>query len=105
MSKFVFLYNGGKLPESEDEGAAVMKAWNDWFDVLGSAVVDAGNPTGARATVAADGAVTQGAAGANPVNGYSIIEAGSLDDALIIAKGSPHLDAGGSVEVGELLDM
>ncbi len=104
MAKFVFLYHGGKAPESEEEGAAVMKAWTDWFGGLGSAVVDAGNPTGASATVSPDGSVTPGG-GANPVNGYSVIEANSLDDAVSIAKGSPHLESGGSVEVGESLDM
>lgn len=104
MSKFVFLYHGGKAPESEEEGAAVMQAWNEWFGGLGSAVIDAGNPTGASATVSPDGAVSQGG-GANPVNGYSIIDAGSLDEALVIAKGSPHLESGGSVEVGETLEM
>ncbi|HEY7565916.1 MAG TPA: hypothetical protein VIA81_13400 [Acidimicrobiia bacterium] len=104
MSKFVFLYHGGKAPESEEEGAAVMQAWNEWFGGLGSAVVDAGHPTGVSATVSPDGSISDGG-GANPVNGYSIIEAGSLDDALIIAKGSPHLAAGGSVEVGEALAM
>lgn len=104
MAKFVFLYHGGKAPESEEEGAAVMQAWNEWFGGLGSAVIDAGNPTGASATVSPDGAVSQGG-GANPVNGYSIIDAGSLDEALVIAKGSPHLESGGSVEVGETLEM
>ncbi len=104
MAKFVFLYHGGKAPESEEEGAAVMQTWNEWFGGLGSAVIDAGSPTGASATVSPDGAVSQGG-GANPVNGYSIIDAGSLDEALVIAKGSPHLEAGGSVEVGETLEM
>lgn len=104
MATFLFSYHGGKAPESEEEGAAVMKAWTDWFTELGSAVVDSGQPTGASATVGADGSVTEGG-GANPVNGYSLISADSLEAALVVAKGCPHLDAGGSVEVGETVGM
>jgi hypothetical protein len=46
MAKYVFVYHGGGAPESEVEGAAVMQAWTEWFGSLGSAVVDAGHPTG-----------------------------------------------------------
>ena len=40
MAKFLFVYHGGSAPESEEEGAAVMQAWNEWLGGLGSAVVD-----------------------------------------------------------------
>jgi hypothetical protein len=104
VAKFVFVYHGGSAPESEAEGAVVMKAWMDWFAGLGSAVVDGGNPTGASATVGSDGSVSQGG-GANPVTGYSLINADSLDAALVIAKGCPQLASGGTVEVAETIDM
>ena len=104
MSKFVFVYHGGKAPESEEEGAAVMQAWNDWLDGLGSAVVDAGHPTGASATVGSDGSTSSGG-GANPVTGYSIVSADSLEEALVLAKGSPQLASGGTIEVAETLDI
>jgi hypothetical protein len=104
MAKFVFVYHGGSAPESEAEGAAVMKAWTDWFAGLGAAVVDAGHPTGASATVGSDGSTSQGG-GANPVNGYSLINADSLDAALVIAKGCPQLASGGTIEVAETIDM
>jgi len=104
MAKYVFVYHGGGAPESEEVGAAVMQAWNDWFDSLGSAVVDAGHPTGASATVGSDGSTSQGG-GANPVTGYSIISADSIDAALALAKTSPQLASGGTVEVAEALDI
>jgi hypothetical protein len=104
MAKFVFAYHGGGAPESEAEGAAVMKAWTDWFTSLGAGVVDAGNPTGASATVGSDGSTTPGG-GANPVTGYSIISADSLDAALVHAKGCPQLASGGTIEVAEAIDM
>jgi hypothetical protein len=104
MAKYVFLYHGGSAPEAEEEGAAVMQAWNEWFESLGSAVVDTGQPTGQSATVGSDGATTQGG-GANPVNGYSIISADSLEAALVHAKTSPQLAAGGTIEVAETFDI
>ncbi len=104
MAKFLFVYHGGSAPESEEEGAAVMQAWNEWLDGLGTAVVDQGHPTGASATVGTDGSTTQGG-GANPVTGYSIINADSLEQALVFAKGSPQLPSGGTIEVAETLDI
>jgi len=104
MAKFLFVYHGGGAPESEEEGAAVMQAWNEWLDGLGPAVVDQGHPTGASATVASDGWTSDGG-GPNPVSGYSIISADSLEQALVFAKGSPQLAAGGTIEVAETLDI
>ena len=44
MAKYLLLYGGGSMPETEAEMAAVTKAWTDWFTELGPAVVDPGNP-------------------------------------------------------------
>ena len=44
MAKYVLVYYGGSMPETEAEQAAVMKAWGEWFGGLGAAVVDGGNP-------------------------------------------------------------
>ena len=104
MSKFMFAYHGGSTPQTEAEGAAVMQAWEAWFTELGAAIVDGGAPTGQSMTVAADGSVTDGG-GANPISGYSIVEAPDISAAAALAKGCPLLAAGGSVEVAEALDM
>lgn len=39
--------------------------------------------------------------GANPVTGYSIIKADTMDAAVQMAKGCPLLESGGSIEVAE----
>jgi hypothetical protein len=104
MPKFVFAYHGGSAPSSEAEQAAVMDAWMSWFGTLGDAVVDGGNPIGRTTTIAADGSTSEGG-GANPVTGYSLVSATDLDAAVSLAKGCPILSAGGSVEVGEAIDM
>lgn len=102
MAKFVFLYGGGSYPETEEESAKVMAAWGEWMESAGDQLVDGGAPIGQRKTIASDGAVADGG---GDVTGYSIYEADSLDDAVAFAKGCPHLDAGGTVEVGEAVAM
>jgi hypothetical protein len=42
---------------------------------------------------------------ANPASGYSLIEASDLDDALAKAKGCPHLQGNGTIEIAETFDM
>jgi len=98
MANYVLVYHGGGMPESPEEGAAVMKAWNDWFGVLGDALVDGGNPASATKSIAADGSVSDDAAGPS---GYSIIKADSLDAAVTLAQGCPVLQGGASIQVVE----
>jgi hypothetical protein len=102
MGKYVFAYKGGSAPTSEAEGAKVMEAWMNWFGTLGGAVVDGGNPFGGSTAVASDGSTTPATSG---LSGYSIVTAGDLGAAAVLAKGCPILAAGGSVEVFEALDM
>jgi hypothetical protein len=104
MAKFLFIYHGGKNPEGEEEYKKVMDAWGNWFESMGSAVIDGGNPVGVSSTVNADGSVS-GDGGANPASGYSLVEATDVDDAIGKAKACPILVDGGSVEVAEAFDM
>jgi len=104
MTKYLLVYHTGSTPESEEEGEKVMAAWMSWFGVLGAAVLDGGNPTGASSTISADGSVSEGG-GPNPTSGFSLIEADSLAAALELAKGCPQLLSGGSVEVCETIDI
>ena len=104
MAKYLFVYHGGKNPETEEEVAAVLDAWGNWLGSMGAAVIDGGNPVGMSSTVNPDGSVTDNG-GANPASGYGLIEAADLDDAITRAKACPILDAGGSVELAECIDM
>ena len=104
MAKFLLAYHGGGMPESEEEGARIMEAWGAWMSKVGSALVDPGNPTGNVATVASDGTRSQGG-GANPITGYSILEADDLDGAVALVAGCPVLAGGGSVQVCETFDV
>ena len=104
MAKYVLAYHGGGMPETEAEQAAVMQAWGQWFESMGPAVLDGGAPVGQARTIASDGTTTPGG-GANPISGYSLIQADDLDAALALAKGCPILEGGGSVEVAETIEM
>jgi len=104
MTKFAFVYHGGSAPESAEEGAKVMAAWQNWMGSLGDSLIDGGNPIGATKTLAVGGVVNDGG-GANPVTGYSLVEAASMDAAIEIAKGCPIFDGGGTVEICETLEM
>jgi hypothetical protein len=97
MAKFVYIYTGGSMPESEEEGKAVMAKWDAFLGGMGDHVTDVGNPFGASKSV--NGGATSGA------SGYSIVDAGSLDEAATHAKGCPILERGGNVEVYEALAM
>ncbi|MDH4116218.1 MAG: YciI family protein [Acidimicrobiia bacterium] len=105
MAKYVFGYHGGSgMAGTEEEMAAVMAAWEAWYGQIGAALVDGGAPFGASKTVAADGSTSDGG-GANPLTGYTVVQADSIDAAVAMAKGCPILSAGGSVEVAEAVDM
>ena len=102
MAKYLLAYHGGAMAETEEEVAAVMAKWEAWYGELGAAIADGGAPTMPTQTIAADGSV---AASANPVTGYTVITAGSMDDALAKAAGCPIRESGGSIEVGECIEM
>lgn len=104
MAKFLFVYHGGGMPETDADKARVMDAWGQWMGGMGAALVDGGNPVGQSYTVSGKGEVADNG-GANPASGYSLVEAASLQDALAHAKGCPILESGGSVEVAEAIDM
>lgn len=103
MAKYVFVYRGGSMAETEAAQQEVMAAWGAWYAELGSAVVDGGNPFGPAKAVASDGTVTDG--GPSGLTGYTIVEAADLAAAAAMAKGSPVLASGGAVEVYETFDV
>ena len=42
MAKFVYIYTGGGLPDSEEEGKRVLKQWEDFLGGFGDQLVDSG---------------------------------------------------------------
>ncbi|MFC4668036.1 hypothetical protein ACFO5X_05670 [Seohaeicola nanhaiensis] len=104
MPKFLFVYHGGKRPETQAEIDRAMAAWGTWMSDNAKALVDAGNPVGMSRTVSAAGVADDG--GANPASGYSLVEAADIDAACAIAAANPMvMDGSGSVEVAPIVEM
>jgi hypothetical protein len=91
------------MADTDEERNAQMAAWGGWFGALGPAVVDAGNPFAASATLGSDGAVSDGAP--SGLGGYSVVAADNLAAATELAKGCPVLTGGGAVDVYETLPI
>ena len=70
-------------------------AWTTWFDGMGSAVADRGNPVFAATTIGNCGPDTT-------LGGYTLVTAGDLAEATRLAADHPLLSRGGGVEIGEL---
>ena len=104
MARFMFAYHGGKMPETEEEVSTVISKWNAWLEAISGNVVDGGNPVGQSSTVESDGSITPNG-GSNPLSGYSIVEAESMEAAIELARGCPILLAGGSVEVAMIHEI
>jgi len=103
MPKYIFAYHGGKKFESKEEGMAHMTKWKAWMAGMGDAVIDPGMPFGLSKTVSGEGVGDGG--GVNPLSGITIIQADTMDAALVMAKASPHVNIGGTIEVAEAMQM
>ncbi len=105
MGKFIYIYKGPATPMdqfAEQQSAEQMAAWGAWMEKVGPALVDGGAPFIAGTAVADDG--TEAAAA--DLQGYSILEADSLEAAKAHSEGHPFLaDASGgkfSIHIFEL---
>jgi hypothetical protein len=107
MATFMFLYRGPATPMADftpEQGAESLAAWTDWMQRVGPALVDPGKPFGASAAVVDDGS----AGSASDQNGYSVVEADTIEGATALADKHPFLAEGKGrfqVEVFELLPM
>ncbi len=99
MGKYVYIYYAGT---ASDGGNA--EEWGKWFGQLGDKLVDGGNPFGEGGqAISKDGVM---AVKDHPATGYSIVKAGSMDEATELAKGCPLMSAkDGAVCVYEALPM
>jgi hypothetical protein len=103
MPQYMITYLGGDRPSSPEEGEQHMSKYRAWLSSLGNSAVSPANPLKDTSTVNSDGTVTTGST--TTMSGFTIIEADSMDAALLIAKACPFLDIGGSLEVSELMEM
>jgi hypothetical protein len=110
MSEFVYLYRGGRRPESPAEGEQVMQRWVAWLQDLAARghMTDQGQPLEPEGKVVrGQGSVTDGpyAESKDLVGGYTLVEAKDLAQAAELAGGCPIFGFGGLVEVRPVMKM
>jgi len=103
MSNYMLMYHGGKMPENPEEGAEHMAKWKSWADGLGDALVNQGTPLGNAKSVTSSGVTDSG--GADPMMGYSILQAENIEAAVKMVEDSPHVNYGGTMVVAEMMEM
>jgi hypothetical protein len=103
MANYLLAYTGGSgMAQDPAEREAAMAKWGQWFQTLGAAVVNPGNPLGQSASIESAGA--NGAAKSG-LSGFSVIAADSLTAASEMAKGCPVIEGGGKVDVYEAIPI
>ena len=102
MANYLLAYTGGGMAQTDAEREAAMAVWGAWFGELGPAVVEAGAPVGASASVTGSG--SDGAA-LSGLSGYSVISADSLEAATALVAKCPVLANGGKVDVYEAIPV
>ncbi len=103
MTQFIITYLGGNQPATPDEGRAHFAKYMQWINGLGEAVISGMNPLKDTHHVSPDGSVSMGTG--TKMSGFTIIEAESIEAAVVVTKSCPFLDIGGSLEVSELVHM
>jgi hypothetical protein len=107
MSKYLYLYRGPATSMEEftpEQSAEQMRAWGEWMSRVGPALADPGAPLGARTAVSDNGSTPV----PSDQNGYSIVEADTLDAAKEFTKDHPFLSEGRgrfTIEIFELVPM
>jgi len=96
-------YLGGNPPSTPEEGKQHFSKYMEWLASLGDSAISPAHPLKNTNTVNPDGTVSDG--GTTSMSGFTIVEAESMDAALLTAKACPFLDVGGSLEVSELMQM
>lgn len=102
MTKFMFAFHGGSMPESEEERTKIMAKWGAWMEGLGTSLADPGSILAGSHTVSAAGVSDNG--GSDPLSGYMVVAAADKNEAIEMAKGCPILENDGRVEVAELVE-
>jgi hypothetical protein len=110
MSEFAFIFRG-RNPNSpaEQQQQKTSQKWVAWMKELRAAgtITNPGQPLqgGGRTVSGRNHVINDGpfAEAKDVVNGFIVIQARDLDEAVEISKGCPILDADGSVEVRPVL--
>lgn len=105
MPKYMLTFHGEMtmedMPTDPDAVQAMMAVWGAWYESMGDGLVDGGAPFSVSTAVDATGDTDAPA----QLSGYTIIQADDLAAATEIAKGSPVIPNGHTVQISEAIDM
>ena len=96
MQRFLLLYKGPPTPPT-----ATHEGWPEWFGKVGAALTDIGSPMVNGVVLHPDGSTSDDA---DPLRGYSLIEAESRDEALRLLHDHPLFAAGPEYRI-ELFEL
>ncbi|MEQ8470177.1 MAG: YciI family protein [Marinoscillum sp.] len=109
MKKFLVIYHAPQsvveqmAQATPEQRAESMKPWMEWKEALGDKMLDLGAPLFGGQKLNPNGSV---APSQKEVTGYSMIQAGDMEEAKSLLEGHPHLAAGGcEIEVHEAMAM
>ncbi len=100
QAQFIVTYHGGEEPSDHQEYQRLHERYGTWLDSLDIPSGGAMVPVKDCRVVKASGALQD--ANGSPMSGFTIFQAGSLEEAIVIAKKCPYLDIGGTLEVSEI---
>lgn len=103
MPQYIFVYLGGEYPSNPEEGQKHFEKYQQWLASLGDAVISPAIPFRDTHTVQADGTASPGSMTA--MSGLSILQMGSMQEALAAAQSCPFLEIKGALEVSEMIEM
>ena len=85
MKRYMLLHYGFEKPTPE-----IMQAWKTWFDSVADRTLENGGFHGAAREISHDGSKDL-VMDADCITGYTIISAGSFDDAEKMARSNPFI--------------
>ncbi|PUB09781.1 hypothetical protein [Yoonia sediminilitoris] len=101
MTKYLFIFHGGRLPEPQDDHDAIMATWGAWMSGLGDTMLDPGSMISATSHVTTSGVSSMNDTDAP--SGYMIVSAQAPEEAVEMAKTCPIHAGGGTVDVATVV--
>lgn len=89
MANYMFVYYKEDKDDTELSMPEIMEEWKQWFGKLGNKLVDGGGPFNDGGKAVENSGVTTIAN--HPATGYTIVKAGSMDEAVELGQGCPML--------------
>lgn len=99
MTRFLVTYHGGKLPSAPVEIERARAQYGAWLDEAGEAILDSGSAVRAVTQLASRAPEPIAA-----IAGYTMISAGSIEQASALLTSHPFLARGGTLQINEIIE-